>query len=288
MAKNTNDAEGLVVSAWGLSDVGRRRERNEDALWWDDDLHLYLVADGMGGHAGGGMASQMAVDIISRLVKQYTEDPDATSEAGMSGRPLSVNPGDVLRYAIQQASLQIYQRSIDETTLRGMGTTIVALWLHGSRAYIANVGDSRGYLWRGNQLLQLTVDHSLVGEQMRAGILSQTDARYHRLKNIITRSVGFQDTVEIDVVERNARAGDIYLLCSDGLTNMLDDHALAQQLQSTNDLKVVCQDLINGANRKGGDDNITLLLARAESVALQTGLDPDSTEEWEEPTMQID
>lgn len=286
MAKNANDADGLVVTAWGVSDVGRRRERNEDSLWWDDDLHLYLVADGMGGHAGGGMASQMAVDIISTLVKSYVEDPDSTAEAGGQG-PVSCDPGDILRYAIEQASTQIYQRSLDDSRLRGMGTTVVALWLQGQRAYLANVGDSRGYLLRMGQMLQLTVDHSLVGEQMRAGILSPTDARQHRLKNIITRSVGFQETVEIDVVERSLRQGDLYLLCSDGLTNMIDDKSILQQLGGP-DLKAVCQGLVDTANRNGGDDNISLLLARTDHLEGQAGDDPDSTEEWDESTMQTD
>lgn len=286
MAQSSNDSKGLVVAAWGESDVGRRRERNEDSLWWDDDLHLYLVADGMGGHAGGGMASQMAVEIISKLVKQYTDDPDATAEGGTAG-PGSGDPADILRYAIGHASTQIYQRSLHDSRFRGMGTTIVALWLHGQRAYLANVGDSRGYLLRAGQLLQLTVDHSLVGEQMRAGMLSPTDARQHRLKNIITRSVGFQDTVEIDIVERTLRAGDLYLLCSDGLTNMVDDRAMVQHLQGV-DLKAMCQTLIHVANQNGGDDNITLLLAHTDRLDGAVGDDPDATEACDEPTVHVD
>jgi PPM family protein phosphatase len=275
MGDSGKDSGGLVVSAWGLSDVGLKRERNEDSFHWEEQSSLYVVADGMGGHAGGGMASRMAVETISRLVK------DAMSADEPAG-----SPETLLRSAIREASHAIYQRSVEDRRFKGMGTTVVALWLLGKKAYIANVGDSRGYLMRRNQMIQLTVDHSLVGEQIRAGILSAADAKTHRLKNIITRSVGFQEHVEIDIIERNLCPGDVFVLCSDGLTNMVDDEAMCAVLLE-GDLSTAPRKLIDAANRSGGEDNITLLVVKAEAVPGVDGDDPDATEEWDEPTVQV-
>ncbi len=272
----------LKISAWGLSDVGRRRERNEDSFCWDDALQLYVVADGMGGHVGGGLASHMAVTTIVEVVRQFVDDPDATVEdttEGVRGR----DPRRILQYAVEMASRRIYLRSIQQPNLKGMGTTVVVLWIQDGVAYLGNVGDSRGYLIRGNAIKQLTVDHSLVGEQMRAGILSRTDAKTHRYKNIITRSVGFQDTVDLELDVRPVRPGDTMLLCSDGLTNMVDDAELCRIVASS-DLSNACQTLIETANTNGGDDNITLLLARAEH---SDGSTSETVEDWDEPTLQL-
>lgn len=285
MVQSPNNSGELLVTAYGVSDVGRKRERNEDAMHWDGNIHLYLVADGMGGHAGGGMASRMAVEVIRTVIQRHVQDPDATNDDNAG--PSVNDPESMLRHAIEVASQKIYLRSVQEPHLRGMGTTVVALWLRGSHAYVANVGDSRGYLIRKGEMHQLTVDHSLVGEQLRAGILSETDARRHRLKNIITRSVGFQDTVDIDIVRRSIRPGDLFLLCSDGLTNMVDNDEILAMVK-TADLQQVAQTLIDRANANGGEDNITLLFVRAERVAGKDQTeDPDATEEWEESTVQL-
>ncbi|MBI4366727.1 MAG: Stp1/IreP family PP2C-type Ser/Thr phosphatase [Deltaproteobacteria bacterium] len=263
----------LAFTAYGLTDVGRRRERNEDAFLIDADLQLYIVADGMGGHVGGGLASRLAVATIEEAIKPMLE-PDATLE----------EPKAILRKAIHAAGQRIFQRAAENPALKGMGTTTVALWFRDKMAYLANVGDSRGYLVRQGRIRQLTIDHSLVGEQMRAGVISETDAKSHRLKNIITRSVGFQEVVEIDLDSRMARPGDLFVLCTDGLTNMIDDQEILSVV-THNHPKDAAHQLIDLANERGGDDNITILLVQVERAG-----DPASAqaeEEFEEPTIEI-
>lgn len=281
----TNVPKRTVRStSWGATDVGRKRERNEDSFFVDDDLQLYIVADGMGGHLGGGMASRMAVATISTLVRKLIDDPDGTLED--AGVPLqNQDPRSVLRYAIQAASKEIYARSIKDPGLRGMGTTVVVLWFCGGKVYLANVGDSRGYLVRSDQLKQITTDHSLVGEQMRAGLLTEKDAKASKMKNVITRSVGFQASVEVDIEMRMPQDGDVYLLCSDGLTNLVPDPALHETIKSS-PVAETCRGLVALANRNGGDDNITAVLVRAQ-LGAAGGIDPDATEEWEENTEQL-
>lgn len=277
-------ARQVTSVSWGATDVGRRRERNEDAFFVDDDLQLYIVADGMGGHLGGGMASRMAVAAISTLVRKLSDDPDGTLEDG--GVPLqNQDPRSILRYAVQTASKEIYARSIKDPGLRGMGTTAVVLWFRDGKAFIANVGDSRAYLLRGDQYKQVTIDHSLVSEQIRAGLLSEHDARSSKMKNVITRSVGFQSTVEVDIDMRIPQDGDLFLLCSDGLSNMVND-ALMQQTLKQSPANDTCRNLVALANRNGGDDNISVVIVQAK-LSLGGGADPDATEEWEEKTEQL-
>lgn len=271
----------LEVIAVGQTDVGHRRERNEDAFLINPDLCLYVVADGMGGHVGGGFASRMAVATIEEIVARLHEDPDTTLEEG--GQFRSGDCKAMLRHAIQAASHRIFAKATQDHSLKGMGTTAVALLVRDRTVYLANVGDSRGYLIRGGKITQVTVDHSLVGEQMRAGVLSEADARSHRLKNIITRSVGFQDTVEIDVESRVFKSGDIYLLSTDGLTNLVENEELLA-IASHNAPKEACQQLIDLANERGGDDNITVVLVAARNSG--PGVE-DSSEETEEPTIEI-
>lgn len=245
----------------GLTNVGKRREKNEDSFVINQEFCHAIVADGMGGHLGGDIASRSAVETIDSVLAALEKDPEMTLEEGMQ-----VSPGDYashLRYAISQSSARIYEKSQEERKLKGMGTTAVVLLLRNNKAYVANVGDSRAYRIRDNAILQVTEDHSLVGEQIRAGFLSQNDARAHRLKNIITRSVGFQETVEPDIVVRAAKTGDQYLLCSDGLTNLVEDHEI-RDIVLHNAPHISCQRLVDIANERGGDDNITVVIAKVE------------------------
>ncbi|MBI2346314.1 MAG: Stp1/IreP family PP2C-type Ser/Thr phosphatase [Deltaproteobacteria bacterium] len=274
----------LVIVAHGQTDVGRRRERNEDAFLVNADIKLFLVADGMGGHVGGGFASRMAVTTIEEVIRRLSSDPDATLEEGWEWKP-----GDyktLLRYAIQAASHRIFEKATQDASLRGMGTTAVAILIQGNTVFLANVGDSRAYLIRGGQIKQVTIDHSLVGEQLRAGVITDVDAKSHRLKNIITRSVGFQDRVEIDIDSRPIRPGDIYLLCTDGLTNLIEDEELFTVV-THNSLKDACQQLIDLANERGGDDNITVLMAEAQRTKGRKGGDIEAEEEPDEPTLEV-
>lgn len=264
----------MLIRSFGKSDVGKRREKNEDAFLINDDRHLYLVADGMGGHLGGEYASQLAVDTIEEIVRGLEDDPEATLPEG-----LELKKGDYptcLRYAIRVASQRIFEKANVEANLHGMGTTTVALLFRKNKAYIANVGDSRAYRIRSGRINQITKDHSLVGEQIRAGLISADDIRIQRLKNIITRSVGFQEFVDSDVDIRPVRVGDHFLLCTDGLSNLIADDEI-RDIVLNNDIESAVTRLVDIANERGGDDNITVILTEV------LGLDEseDTTQEDE-------
>jgi protein phosphatase len=247
----------MQIRSFGQSDIGKRREKNEDAYLINDERNIYLIADGMGGHLGGEFASHLAVKTIEEIFKTLEDDPEATLPEGGG-----LKPGDYagsLRYAISVASRRIYEKAQEDPTLRGMGTTTVALVFRNNKAYIANVGDSRVYQIRGKKIIQVTKDHSLVGEQIRAGLLSADDTRAQRLKNIITRSVGFQEDVDSDIDIRVVKKGDRYLLCSDGLSNMVEDEEI-HDIVINNGLQDAARRLIDIANERGGDDNITLII----------------------------
>ncbi len=270
----------MRITSHGYSDVGKRRQKNEDSFLVSDELQLYVVADGMGGHLGGDFASRMAVNTIAEIIGSLEDDPDATlPEGGMVIRP--GEPQSYLRYAVDLASKRIFEKATAEATLRGMGTTSVVLFFRANKVYVANVGDSRAYRIRGEEIQQITTDHSLVGEQIRAGMLSEDDARVHRLKNIITRSVGFQQSVDADVDIRVVREGDRFLLCSDGLSNMLTDEEI-RDVVTTNEIKPASERLIDLANERGGDDNITVVLVEVQGLDEESTLPPAE----DEPTME--
>lgn len=267
----------MKIESFGITDVGCKREKNEDSHFMSDPLGLYMVADGMGGHVGGEFASKMAVKTVEKIVSQLTSDPESTlPEEG------EVKPGDYkswLKYSLQTASESIYQKALEDNSLQGMGTTAVVLLFRNNRVYMANVGDSRCYRIRGNKIDQLSTDHSLVAEQIRAGILKPKEAKEHRLKNIITRSVGFQEEVDVDVEARAAKPGDIYFLCSDGLYNLVENDEILDIVSHQN-LDAAGQHLIEIAKSRGGDDNITVIMAKVSSLE-KTGADDD-----EESTLQ--
>lgn len=247
----------MKIEAYGLSDVGKKRTRNEDSFLVSEDLHLYIVADGMGGHSGGEYASRLAVATMEEVLMSINKDPEATVISGVNSEETEY--GDRLKYAIEVAGQKIFDQALYDSDLKGMGTTITSVMIDEGMAYVANVGDSRVYLIRGKNIKQLTTDHSLVSEQMRAGLISEHDAKKHKLKNIITRSVGYQEEVEIDLSKIEIQKDDKLMLCSDGLTNMVDDQGLIDIIQS-NDVQTSCRELINKANGNGGDDNITVIL----------------------------
>lgn len=261
----------MQLDSFGLSDVGRKREKNEDSFFACNDLGLYMVADGMGGHLGGDIASKLAVITVEETIRALEADPDITLQ-GDKAIPIKVGEYQgYLRYAIRLASRRIYEKSNAEPALHGMGTTTVALLYRNNKVYIANVGDSRAYRIRGDRINQVTKDHSLVGEQIRAGILSEDDARVHRLKNIITRSVGFQDDVDADIDIRIIREGDRFLLCSDGLSNLVQNNEM-RDIVATNNLETACHRLVDIANERGGDDNVTVLLVEVGKLDSEQGM----------------
>lgn len=248
----------MELESFGLTDVGRRRTKNEDQFLLDPPHGLYVVADGMGGHLGGEYASQLAVKTIGEVIAKLARGEE---------KKKNQNYQEWLDVAISQASLKIYEKSESDPKLKGMGTTTVAFLFREKKIFIANVGDSRAYRYRRGRLEQLTKDHSLLNEQIDAGLIHPKDAKDHRLKNIITRSVGFQEEVEADIEAKTVRYGDIYLLCSDGLYNMVSDKEILEVL-SHHPLPDACRHLIDIGNARGGEDNITVVLTKVISQEM--------------------
>jgi len=217
------------------------------------DRGIFVVADGMGGHAAGEVASEMAVQLISH---------ELGSLRGLSDDQVA----DRMRHAIRTANAAIFQRTLKEHDKRGMGTTVTALVLFNGRFLIGQVGDSRGYLMRSGQLTQITKDHSYVQEQVDAGYLTPEQARTHPYSNVITRCVGANSDVSPDVYGGTVKTGDVFLLASDGLTGMLEDYQLGEILAADRMPQEQVDELIASANRHGGLDNITAILVRVDSL----------------------
>ena len=249
---------GLVESA-AKSDMGMVRESNQDSFGIEQDLGLYLVADGMGGRAGGEVASSIAVQTIVSEVRQKLPN--------LMSRNVSAR-GAALAQCINAASLRIYERSLELPQFRGMGTTTTLLWVNPDQgpqalfrdiALVAHVGDSRCYLLRAGFLYQVTDDHSLINEQIKSGTLKKNDPVIAQIRNVITRCVGYREEEEVDVIPVQLFSGDTFLLCSDGLTNKVTDREITNYLSQQN-LQKAAQDLVDRANSAGGEDNITAVL----------------------------
>ncbi|MTD60107.1 Stp1/IreP family PP2C-type Ser/Thr phosphatase [Blautia luti] len=234
---------------YSATDVGQKRKMNQDYVFASADPvgnlpNLFVVADGMGGHNAGDYASSHAVGIV---VEEIREDAD-------------FNPVKVIRHAIESANTEIITQAQKDEKLRGMGTTMVAATIVGHYAYVANVGDSRLYV-AGEQIQQITKDHSLVQEMVRMGELNAEEARNHPDKNIITRALGAERTVDVDFFDLKLEPGNVVLMCSDGLSNMVEDDRIGEIISDTDrDLQERGQALISEANRNGGKDNIAIVL----------------------------
>ena len=248
----------MHITSAGRSDVGVIRSGNEDNYIVVPERGIFVVADGMGGHAAGEVASEMAVHYMKR-------------ELGTLGSLGDEQVAERMRAAIRAANGAIFQRTLTEIDKRGMGTTVTALALYGARFLVGQVGDSRAYLLRDGALTQITKDHSYVQEQVDAGYLTPEQARSHPYSNVITRCVGANSDVVPDVYAGAVRLRDLFLLASDGLTGMLDDPELAKVLMSDRTLPEKVDDLINQANRNGGLDNITAIVVRVDSVDTPSG-----------------
>jgi protein phosphatase len=291
--------------AWSLTDVGRKRDHNEDSHLVEDRLGLYIVADGMGGHQGGDRASRMAVDVLRREIEK-AEDYDKTAEKLIgedpslavsplettvpsqtasgnghgSGRadparetlPYDINidtlpvkvppqaaPATVLRAAARVAGRAIFDAAQADPRLSGMGTTMTSLLFHKDRAHLAHVGDSRAFLFRDGRIEQLTEDHSWIAEQVKAGVMTPEEAKESKFRHIITRSVGFEREVDVDLLGVPVLPGDCFVMCSDGMSNYVEPEELGRVLATTYYRKVP-QLLVDLANDRGGDDNITVVL----------------------------
>ena len=257
----------LKVVAAGVTDVGRKRDHNEDSFLIDEDLKLFVVADGMGGHAGGGTASRIAVETIDRELRQVRTSQGSVLEART---PLQDSPvPEAIRAAVERACIAIYSKAQEDPRLAGMGTTVISLLMKEDQAFFAHVGDSRAYLIRGDLIQQISEDHSLVNEQIKAGMITPEEAKHSRYKNIITRSVGFEEEVQVDVMGLLSEPGDVFVLCSDGMANMMEDEEILHIVRH-HPLTEVPRTLVDLANERGGDDNITVIAVQiqAESVPV--------------------
>ena len=237
-------------AAAAVTDRGRKRESNEDAFGFSVEHGVYVVCDGMGGAAAGEVASSLAVEEMMRLLTRRDGSRPLLEDAEAS---------------VASANAAIFLRASSSENLNGMGTTLVTLLTVEQRGWMINVGDSRGYRMRNSHLEQITLDHSLVEEQVRMGRMDKQEALRSPFKNVITRALGTQSSVTPDVFELEAEPGDLFLLCSDGLTRELSDPFIESVLKLDLPLPDLCARLIEAANQAGGHDNITCLLVRAEA-----------------------
>jgi serine/threonine protein phosphatase PrpC len=290
----------MRLIAWGLSDTGQQRQHNEDSLLIEAGMGLFAVADGMGGHLGGETASRLALDVLRRLVGEAAEDL-AEGAARLAARreeayllaseltpvqiparegggwrermgraptaPLGIPTGEppataVLRSAAEEAGAEIFGVASTDERLHGMGTTLTAMLYHDREMHLVHVGDSRAYRFRDDCLERLTQDHSWIAEQVRRGNMSESEARASNLRHVITRSVGFERDVQLDAERIEVQVGDCFLLCSDGLSNHIDDPEIERLLRVTWHRRVP-QLFVDLANQRGGDDNITVILVQA-------------------------
>lgn len=250
----------MELQAFGLTHVGRQRQHNEDAFLVANEAGLFLVADGMGGHAAGEIASRIAVDSISEFILHTKEDDGTWPHAYDEHFRRSTNR---LMAAVRLANTRVLEAMRKDARLRGMGTTVVACMADDVTMSIAHVGDSRAYLVRDGQISRITNDHSWVFEQVQAGMLTEAEAEKHPLRNVITRALGGALQVTPDASEIEARSGDVFLLCSDGLTGMVPESEIQRIISATNgDLENACRQLIDAANERGGLDNVTAVLVK--------------------------
>lgn len=242
----------MRLKFFGKTDIGRRRKMNQDSIAMDGKQKLFIVADGMGGHKGGEVASKLACETLKKYVAEHSKTP-------------KLDPRVLLEKGFQEASRMVHleaNKPSEEEDLRGMGTTMVAIYVHEGRVYIANVGDSRAYLFTQGEIWAITDDHSLINEQLRAGIITEAESATVG-KNVITRSIGFQPHVEVDIFDRKLLTGESYLLCSDGLHGQVTDEWILNRYKQ-GELDRFVEELVSESNNQGGDDNVSCLFVQVE------------------------
>ena len=257
--------QGLALRAEGASDTGLVRVHNEDYYLLVPDQRLFLLADGMGGHNAGEVASRVALEAAREFYIRTIQNSDATWPYPLQqGLDL---PSNRVVAALRAANSRVLDEAGKAAERTGMGTTAVALLLENGRSHIANLGDSRAYRLRGGNFEQITSDHSLVQEQLLAGAISAEEAEASPYKNVITRACGIREGILPDIFVAEVMPGDIFVMCSDGLSNMVPDASIAQVVDAhRSDLATGCWALIEEANKAGGEDNITVLLVCVDSV----------------------
>ncbi|MBW2733458.1 MAG: Stp1/IreP family PP2C-type Ser/Thr phosphatase [Deltaproteobacteria bacterium] len=255
----------MTLCVAGLTDTGMKRAHNEDFLFIPEEDRLVMVADGMGGHAAGDVASRLAVETVDEFFRATGVEEDVTWPFAFDADNLRHE--NRLVTGIKLANLKIFETAQRESSRQGMGTTMVAGFFCDEEVVLANVGDSRIYRIRDNKIRQLSEDHSLLNDYIKMKRLTVEDADRFPHKNVIVRALGMKDSVAVDIQRRQPQVGDTYLFCSDGLSGMIsDEEMLALVLKSHNDLDHACQELVDLANANGGTDNITVAL-----VAMRAG-----------------
>lgn len=246
----------IEIKASGNTDRGKVRSLNEDAYAMCPDRHLFIIADGLGGHAAGDVASQRAVEVIKgRIASSYSSSKEIKE--------------DLVR-AIKEANSVIFLEARENKDKRGMGTTVVVAKIHNDRAIIAHVGDSRAYHIHGNSIIQLTIDHTVVEEYVRMGLVNRGEIPFHPYRHVLSRAVGTGGSVDVDITDVQLTPGDVLLLCTDGLTNMLSNDEILSAVKTLSPFPDRITDmLISLANEKGGIDNITVITIYVVSVAHQ-------------------
>jgi len=251
----------MTIQSAGRTDVGRKRTHNEDRFLVQPEDRLYVVCDGMGGHASGEVASQLAVDQISAFFESTRNQPDITWP--YKGDKRLSEPENRLMVGIKWANYMVFEKASSALQYKGMGTTCVSAHFEDGACIIAHVGDSRCYRIRGGRIEQLTEDHSLLNDYKRLAQLTPEEIKNFPHKNIITRALGMKNTVAVDVKREPVAPGDIFLLCCDGLSGEVQDPDMLRIVtEADGDLDAACAMLIEQANRNGGRDNITVILAQ--------------------------
>jgi protein phosphatase len=263
----------FCLETFGHTDVGLVRDGNEDALLTIEEEGLFVVADGMGGHSAGEVASAFTIEAMRAfygsedLTKRVHTAYKRARLNKVQMEPAEASPHALrLRKAVESANISVYRLAQQHDHLRDMGTTVVAGVINGARLHVANVGDSRMYRLRKGQLTQLTDDHSLLNEYLRMNLLQPEEAESFPYKNVIVRALGLQEAVAVDIFGFDVRKGDQYLLCSDGLTDLVRDHEIAEVLQTSPTAAIACHRLTDFAKARGGHDNITTLMVRVHEL----------------------
>jgi PPM family protein phosphatase len=247
----------------GLTDPGLMRDNNEDSVAVDAGQCVAVLADGMGGYNAGEIASAMAVTFVKAELTRWLSIA--------APRCTITDVRHAVEACVVNANQSIYNAANANPQFSGMGTTLVVGVFDPRRVLLAHVGDSRCYLWRDGQLIQLTVDHSLLQEQLDAGLITPAQAKFATHKNLVTRALGVEEGVLVDILEHVPKVGDLYLVCSDGLTNMVDDEALARILSVPSNLQECAAALVRAANEAGGRDNISVILIDSKAESGATG-----------------
>ena len=259
-----SNAPATLWSYTSVSDVGRMRQNNEDAIIIHAEQGVVVLADGMGGYNAGEVASALATELVaSEMVRWLAES---------CGDIASEDIANAMRASVLGANNAIFEAAHTRVECLGMGTTLVMAICHDQRVHVGHVGDSRAYLWRGGALKRLTRDHSLLQERMDAGLMTPEEAEQSCFRAFVTRALGVEDWVQVDISEFDARADDIILLCSDGLTDMVDDARLASVLSQRPEIDEAARALVDEANINGGRDNISIALIQFHGPAKKPGL----------------